>query len=370
MGRVFFADLRTSVKRNLFDKIDELLNRVGIGEMFKKGQLVAVKLHFGEKGNTSFINPIFAARVVDGISSAGALPFLTDTNTLYIGTRANAVSHLKTAVENGFGYSTVNAPVIIADGLRGDDGEYVEVNGRHLKEVKIARAISEAHGLVALTHFKCHEMTGIGGALKNIGMGCAAREGKLTQHSKCAPLVDPGACTACGVCALNCPADAIDVGAVAVISDRSCIGCGYCIAVCPEAAIKIQWNESTINLQEKMAEHAYGALKGKKGKCAFLSFVMHVSPECDCYGHSDAAIVPDVGILASTDPVAIDQAAADLVNARQGVPGTALGPDGDAARPGSDKFKLLHPDVDWTVQLKYAEELGLGSRRYELKEVL
>src|SRR3990172_3068179 len=233
-SKVYFADLRAGMKRSLLDKLDELLVRVGIAERFRKGHLVGVKMHFGEKGNTAYIRPVFVRRVVERIKETGARPFLTDTNTLYVGTRGNSVQHLETAVENGFAYSVVAAPVIIADGLRGMDGVAVSVDGRHFGEVSIAREIASANGLVVLTHFKCHEMTGFGGALKNLGMGCANREGKLAQHSNCAPRVEPSGCTACGECALVCPADAIDIGAVAVISEGLCIGCGHCIAACPE----------------------------------------------------------------------------------------------------------------------------------------
>src|SRR3990170_229761 len=314
-SKVYFADLRAGMKRSLLDKLDELLVRVGIGERFRKGHLVGVKMHFGEKGNTAYIRPVFVRRGVERIKETGARPFLTDTNTLYVGTRGNSVQHLETAVENGFVYSTVKAPVIIADGLKGMDGVPVRVDGgKHFGEVSIAREIVSANGLAVLTHFKCHEMAGFGGALKNLGMGCASREGKLAQHSNCAPRVEPAGCTGCGECVLVCPVDAIDMGAVAVIREKACIGCGHCIGACPEGVINVQWNEGTSILQEKMAEHAKGALKGKAGMCAYVNFITQVSPECDCYGHTDAPIVPDIGLLASTDPVAIDQASVDLVN--------------------------------------------------------
>lgn len=366
ISTVYFADLRADMKRNLFDKLDSLITNLGLEGRFSKGSLIAVKLHFGEKGNTAYIPPVFVRKVVDRIKDTGAEPFLTDTNTLYVGTRANSVSHLRTAIENGFTYAVVGAPIVIADGLRGNDGVSVELDGKHLKEVHIAREIVSASGLVVLTHFKCHEMTGFGGVLKNIGMGCADREGKLTQHSSCAPVVEPSGCTGCGECVLACPADAIDIGAVAVINETLCIGCGHCIAACPEDTIHVQWNETTSNLQEKMAEHAAGALKGKEGKSVFITFIKDVSPVCDCYGHTDAPIVPDMGILASTDPVAIDQAAADLVNSATGFGNSALK---TGHEPGGDKFRGVHPAVDWTVQLTSAEALGLGTRSYRIEEV-
>lgn len=362
---VYFAGLRADSRRNLLDKIEALLEKAGAGR-FKKGHLVAVKLHFGEKGNTSYIQPVFVRRVVDTVKKTGALPFLTDTNTLYVGTRGNSVTHLKTAIENGFDYSVVAAPLIIADGLRGEAGVPVDVGGRYFEKVNIAREIVNANGLVVLTHFKCHEMTGFGGALKNIGMGCASREGKLAQHSNSAPAVDPAGCTACSECALVCPADAIDIGAVAVINGRKCIGCGHCIAACPEGTIRIRWDETAAKLQEKMVEHAAGALKGKEGRCLYMSFITHVSPACDCYGHNDSPIVPDTGILASADPVAIDQASADLVNGQEGFRDTALT---SGHEPGGDKFRGVHPDVDWSIQLDCAEASGLGKRGYILETI-
>jgi uncharacterized Fe-S center protein len=363
---VYFAGLRASLKRNLFDKLNDLLKRTSLDTVFKRGHLVAVKLHFGEFGNTSYIRSVFVRSVVGRIKATGAKPFITDTNTLYVGTRGNSVSHIETAILNGFGFAAAGAPIIIADGLRGESKERVEVGGKHCPEVSVAREIISADGLVALSHFKCHELTGFGGTLKNVGMGCASREGKLKQHSDCAPVVNPDGCTACGECALVCPTDAIEVGAAAVIKEEVCIGCGHCIAVCPEGTINIKWNETASNVQEKMVEHALGALKGKDGRCVYINFITQVSPLCDCYGHTDAPIVPDVGIVASTDPVAVDQASADLVNAEQGLEGTALT---TGHEPGGDKFRGVHPNVDWNVQLDYAERLGLGRRRYKLEEV-
>jgi len=365
-SKVFFADLRTTPRRNLLDKIDDLLAAVGVKERFRKGQLVALKLHFGEKGNASYVRPIFVRRAVDRIKETGASPFLTDTNTLYVGSRGNSVDHLRTAVENGFDYAVVSAPLIIADGLRGEAGLPIRVKGRHLEEVSIAREIASADGLIAISHFKCHELTGFGGALKNVGMGCASREGKLTQHSSCAPVVDPQGCTACGDCSLACPSDAIEVGAVAVINEKTCIGCGHCIAVCPQGTINVRWNESSSRLQEKMVEHFEGAVKGKEGRCVYLTFVTQVSPACDCYGLATGPIVPDAGVLASTDPVAIDQAAANIVNGLEGQKGTALS---SGHEPGGDKFRGVHPSIDWEVQLEYAEARGLGTRNYALEKV-
>ncbi|MBI5560000.1 MAG: DUF362 domain-containing protein [Deltaproteobacteria bacterium] len=363
---VYFAGLRADAKRNLLDKLDDLLLLTGVEGMFRRGHIVAVKLHFGEKGNTSFIQPVFARRVVERVKKTGAMVFLTDTNTLYAGTRTTSVGHLETAITNGFDYAVAGAPLIIADGLRGDGKAGVKVGGKHFEEVSIAREIYSSDGVVFLTHFKCHELTGFGGVLKNMGMGCAAREGKLLQHSNCPPAIDPGGCTACGDCAASCPALAIELAGKAVIKEEACTGCGYCMAVCPEGAINIRWNESAERVQEKMAEYAKGAVKGKEERCVYINFLVHISPTCDCYGHTDAPVVPDIGILASIDPVALDQASADLVNSKRGFEESALT---KGFEEGGDKFRGVHPSIDWTVQLKYAEGIGLGRRRYTLKEV-
>jgi len=347
------------------DKLDWLLTCLDIDSRYKRGQLVGVKLHFGERGGTAYIRPVFVRRVVERLKHTGAGVFLTDTNTLYVGNRTNTVAHLETAILNGFDYAVAGAPLVIADGLRGESREVVKITGgRHIKEASIAKEVASADAVVFLTHFKCHELTGIGGALKNIGMGCATREGKLTQHSNCAPVVEPDNCTACGECAMICPSDAIDVGAVAVINERLCIGCSHCIAVCPEGTIKVQWDSNAANVQEKMAEYAKAALEGKREKCVYVNFLTQISPLCDCYGHTDAPVVPDIGMLASTDPVAIDQASADLVNARKGFEGSALK---SGLEPGGDKFRGAHPGIDWTVQLAHAEALGLGTRKYTLE---
>ncbi|MBI5016499.1 MAG: DUF362 domain-containing protein [Deltaproteobacteria bacterium] len=358
---VHYSDLRTTPRQNLLDKVEALLGRAGLADRVQRGDLVAVKLHFGEKGNTSFIRPVFVRRVVEAIKALGAKPFLTDANTLYVGTRAEAVSHLETAIQNGFDYAVVGAPLVIADGLRGSTSVRIPIEGKHFREVCVAAEIAHADAVVGLAHFKGHELSGFGGALKNLGMGCAAREGKLAQHSSVAPKVKAKLCVACGECVHWCAQGAIAVGEVALIDAERCVGCGECILTCPQKAIQVQWTEGPASLQEKMAEYCLGTLAGKRDKCVFVNFATQVSPACDCYGHSDAPIVADAGILCSADPVALDQACADLVNSFAGNPGSCL--TGNLA-PGADKFRGLYPQVDWTVQLAYAEALGLGSRLY------
>lgn len=364
---VFFADMRTSHKENLLGKIARLLAQAGLQKRITTGDLVAIKVHFGERGNHAFVRPIFLRRVVDEIRKCGALPFLTDSSTLYPGERKEAVSALTCAIENGFAYAVVNAPLIMCDGLRGQTAVDVPIAGEILKKVSIGAEIVEANALVAVSHFKCHELTGFGGALKNLGMGCSSRTGKMVQHSTVAPKVAERFCNACGVCLKSCAHDAIAIiEGKAQIDAGKCVGCSRCITACLQKAINIQWNEASDLVMQKMAEHALGAVTGKQDKTVFLNFITQVSPACDCYGFADAPIVNDIGICASTDPVAIDQACADLVNNAQGNPGTALK---SGHEPGGDKFNGVYPDIDWTTQLNHAEKVGLGSRTYELVRI-
>lgn len=362
---VYFSDLRVSHRQSLLDKIEGLLNCAGLNSRIKRGDLVAIKLHFGEKGNTSFIRPIFVRRIVQAVKALGAKPFLTDANTLYVGSRTEAVSHIETAIANGFDYAVVGAPIIISDGLRGNTAVQVDINGVHFKKVSVAAEIANADAVLGLAHFKGHELSGFGGAIKNIGMGCAPRAGKLAQHSSVAPKVKRKRCISCGECIRWCGPGAISIQEKASIDKSACIGCGECILSCPQEAIQIQWNEGSASMQEKLSEHCLGALKGKREKNIFVNFITQVSPACDCYGCSDAPIVRDVGILSSTDPVALDQASVDLVNKEHGLSGTALEKN---LAPGEDKFNGLYPRVDWRIQLQHAEKIGLGQRDYMIHE--
>ncbi|MBD3319698.1 MAG: DUF362 domain-containing protein [Chitinivibrionales bacterium] len=365
--KVFFADLRSGPRENLHHKLKRLLDKAGVDTLVRKADLVAVKLHFGEKGNTAFIRPILIRDIIEKIATLGGKPFLTDTNTLYRGERGESVSHLVLALEHGFSFATVAAPVIIADGLRGNDSVRVQIEAKHFDEVSIAASIANADMLVSAAHFKGHELTGFGGTLKNLGMGCASREGKLKQHSDISPKVTAKECIACGKCMEHCPVGAITmVNEKARINQNLCIGCAQCITACSVGAVKINWNESTELFQEKMVEYAYGVFACHGRKSVYLNFLTGISPACDCYGHADSPIVPDIGILASRDPVAIDQASADLVNAQEGFINCALKTN---RKKGKDKFRGIYPAVDWELQLSYAEKLGMGTRSYKIIEI-
>jgi uncharacterized Fe-S center protein len=364
---VYFMDLRASSKENLVDKLARLIDTAGISDIVKKRDLVAVKLHFGEKGNTAFIRPVFVRKIVDTIKGIGGYPFLTDSNTVYAGTRSDSPHHLTTAIQNGFAYAVVNAPIIIADGLRGKSESAVTVNQKNFKKVYIGSDIVEADALISIAHFKGHELSGFGGAIKNLGMGCASRKGKLAQHSTVSPKVVEEKCVGCGDCVPHCSQNALSVEfEKAVLNAKKCIGCGECILICPNSAIEIQWNQAIPTFLENMVEYTIGVLKNKTDKLLTVNFITHVSPACDCYGHNDAPIVRDIGMVASKDPVALDQASVDLVNQETALPGSCLEVN---MEKGEDKFKGVYPNVDWTIQLDYAEKLGLGSRSYKLTQI-
>ncbi|MGC8658827.1 MAG: DUF362 domain-containing protein [Desulfomonilaceae bacterium] len=367
-SRVYMVDLSASWKKSVLAKVADLFNELNPGDMFRKRDLIAIKIHFGEVGNTAHIRPQFVRKIVDILKEVDTKPFLTDTNTLYVGSRIEAWSHLCTAYDNGFTREVTGAPVIIADGLRGNSDVSIKLDGAHIKTAYIGADIHYADGLVVMTHFKGHELSGFGGAIKNLGMGCASRKGKLDQHSNIAPKVNQKKCVGCGECVIWCRGGAISVQGEktqrkATINPEKCVGCAECILTCKQGAISIQWNESIPTFMEKIVEYAKAVLGEKKDKTAFITFVTDVSPLCDCNPFSDRAIVPSIGVLASLDPVAIDQAAADLVNQ---APGNPLSKLEGAMEPGQDKFRALFPEIDWEHQLEYAEKAGIGSRKYEL----
>lgn len=362
---VYFMDLAATPRESLPQKLARLVETAGIGDALSKNDLAAVKIHFGEKGNTNFIRPVYIRQLIRTIRKKGAHPFLTDANTLYVGTRTNAVSHIRTAVENGFAFSSMDgAPVIIADGLMGKNEVAVAVGQKNCKEVYIGAEIVQAGALVSVAHFKGHELSGFGGTLKNVGMGSASRRGKLAQHSNVSPKIKRKTCVGCGACAAHCPGRAIYLEEKkAYVKQDLCIGCAECIVRCPTQSVKINWNQTVPVFLEKMIEYTYGVLKDKKDKAFFINFITDVTPKCDCLSYSEGPIVNDIGVVASKDPVALDQASADLVNRQAALPHQALHTH---LAPGEDKFKGLYPSVDWEHQLAYAQEIGLGQRAYNL----
>jgi uncharacterized protein len=365
-SEVYFTDFRSrSSKENKLTRIRELYDQAGFEELGRRDDLTAVKLHFGEEGNDTYLNPVFVRQIVDKIKERGAKPFVTDTNTLYYGSRHDSIQHLITAIKHGFDYAVIGAPVIIADGMLGENYQEVEINLKHFRRVKIAGDIEEAQIMMVISHFKGHGMSGFGGAIKNLGMGCAAVPGKIEQHECAKPLTTNG-CARCGSCIISCPTSAITMEkAGAQIDYDACIGCNNCFNVCPESAITLDW-ESIPTFIEKMTEYALGAVRNKRGRVGYMNFLLDITPDCDCVPWSDTPIVPDIGILASKDPVAIDTASYDLVNQQTGFKNSMLLKNYDQ---GKDKFKGLYGKIDSQIQLNYGEKIGLGSKDYELVRI-
>ncbi len=339
--QVFFSEkFEPTVIKILFEKACQCEN----GDI-QKADRTAIKVHFGEKGNSRFVPPRSIKPVVDALKAMNSDFFLTDANTLYRGMRLNATDHLKIAMKHGFG--ALGTRIVIADGELGDEEENIEIRKEIFSHVKIGRQIAKADAIVAISHFKGHILFGFGGALKNIGMGSGSRAGKLEMHSKLKPSVS-AACISCGQCVENCGVNAIRIGAdQAIIEEDRCIGCAKCIALCKEGAIAIPWSGATrVEVQQRCAEYAYGALLGKK--CVCLTFINNITRDCDCLADSEI-IGKDIGIVCSTDPVACEQAAYDLV----------------LARHGSDIFRKA-TGVNGLHIIDHAETIGLGKKEYTL----
>jgi uncharacterized protein len=366
-SEVYFTNVRSrSEKDNKISKIKRLFDAAGFEKSVGQDDLTAIKVHFGERGTDAFINPVFVRQVVDKVKALGARPFVTDTNTLYGGGRSNSADHIVTAIEHGFDYSVLGAPVIIADGLCSQNFSQVGIEGKHFQSVKIAGDIAAADSLIVLSHFKGHLLSGFGGAIKNLAMGCAPAIGKAEQHST-RPIIFPNLCIGCGECANTCPSSAIAVETKILSIDlNACKGCGECLRACPVHAIDFDWMVQVPPFLERMAEYAMGPVRGKQGKLGFINFLLNITPDCDCLPWSDAPIVSDIGILASTDPVAIDHASYDLVNSQSGLEKSLLKHN---LGQGMDKFKAIWENTDGLYLLKYGEKIGLGNNGYRLIEI-
>jgi len=335
-------------------KVGKLLAESEVLDFVQKEDKVALKLHFGEEGNTGYVKPQYLRVICDAIFRKEGKPFLSDTNTLYRGRRINSKDHFAIAFEHGFTREALGADVIIPDDTKKSANSEVKINRRFIKIAKVSSIFTQADAIVGIAHFKGHIMTAFAGALKNIGMGCASREGKLAQHSDISPHVILNNCVGCAACEAVCPVKAIQiVDKKSRIDSAKCIGCASCIAVCKYNAMDVNWEAGGEKIQEKMAEYAYAVLRDKKGRQAFLNFALKITKECDCLAKDDPRIAPDIGIFASLDPVSIDKASFDLIN----------------QVCGRDIFKEAHPQRDGMKQLRYAVELGLGSMDYDLVEV-
>ncbi|MFA6321102.1 MAG: DUF362 domain-containing protein [Candidatus Omnitrophota bacterium] len=335
-------------------KLMRLIDESRVLDFIAKNDQTAVKMHFGEEGNVGHVKAEYAGIICRKIIEKNASPVLVDTNTLYMGKRTNSSDHIKLAHEHGFTKSICGAEVVVPDDTKKENVSEVNIDGKFFKTAKVASIFLNSESLFGLAHFKGHVMTGFGGALKNIGMGCASREGKLAQHSEIAPIVDLRKCKACMACIKSCPADAIRYENKRIVIDPTkCIGCATCIAACAQGAIEVDWESGGMQIQEKMIEYASAILLNKKGKQGFVNFVTKITKECDCLAKDDPVIIPDIGIFASTDPVSVDKASYDACSKAY----------------GKDVFRAVHPSRDGTRQLKYANKLGLGNLDYELIEL-
>ncbi len=369
-SKVYFTDMKTTFTENLPQKLARLIESAGIREIDFKDKFTAIKIHFGEPGNLAFLRPNYAAVVVDMVKELGGKPFLTDCNTLYVGGRKNALDHLDAAYKNGFSPLQTGCQVIIADGLKGMDEEFIPVkNGEYVKDAKIGKAVADADIIISLNHFKGHEAAGFGGAMKNLGMGCGSRAGKVDMHCDGKPEVNQKICVGCGRCVRICAHGAPQLSDKKASIDQSkCLGCGRCIGVCPVEAISVANSSSNDLLNRRIAEYAMAVCQDKPN--FHINIIVDVSPNCDCHSENDIPIVPNIGMLASFDPVALDKACADLVNKQPVIVNSQL--DRNIKKAGInlldkvDRFNTSAPGTDWIVQVKHAEKIGLGSSEYEL----
>ncbi|MCQ2064976.1 MAG: DUF362 domain-containing protein [Bacteroidaceae bacterium] len=369
-SKVFFTNLRTDPDHHLLYKLEKLVRKAGIETIDFKDKFTAVKIHFGEPGNMAYLRPDYAAVIVRIIRELGGKPFLTDCNTLYTGGRSNALDHQDTAARHGYTPFSTGAQVIIADGLKGLDYIEVPVDGEYCNAPKIGAAIAESDIVISINHVKGHEMTGFGGALKNLGMGCGSVAGKKEMHSASKPRIDLDACRGCGLCVRNCASGAISLKDRKAFIDYSrCVGCGQCVATCQCNGAIADNDEQLDILNCKIAEYAKATLKGKQN--FHISLIMDVSPECDCWCYNDAPVVPNIGIAASFDPVALDCACADLVNNAPVMPSdNVLAANRQQhSHDHGDHWHMIHPDTNWRSCVEHAEKIGIGSRDYELQIV-
>ncbi len=369
-SKVYYTDFRAKLGEGLPLKLQRLIRTAGIDQIDMEGKFVAIKMHFGELGNLGFLRPNYARAVADVVKSLGGKPFLTDCNTLYPGSRKNALEHLYCAWENGFTPMTVGCPILIGDGLKGTDDVEVPVEGgEYVKAAKIGRAVMDADIFISLSHFKGHEMTGFGGAIKNIGMGCGSRAGKKEQHSNGKPVINSDACRGCKRCLHECANNGLHFDEATrkmQVVTENCVGCGRCVGACNFDAIAFANDAATKELNCRMAEYTKAVIDGRPG--FHISLVMDISPNCDCHAENDAPILPDIGMFCSFDPLALDQACVDACLAAAPMPGSQLADNMARADfcDHHDHFKNSTPESEWKSCLSHAEKIGLGRREYEL----
>ncbi len=352
-AKVYFSRF-TSTDPNRFEKMARLVAASGALSGVERESLVAIKTHVGEEKNDTYIEPGHIAAIASLCKQKGSHPFATDTTVLYRSKRDNGVKHTLLAHEHGFSIENMGCPFIVGDGLLGRQEESVEVNLKHYKEVMLSSFVFESDALLLVSHFTGHLAAGFGATIKNLGMGCASRKGKLVQHSGVAPFIKEKHCIGCSLCVKYCPEDAVVLqDKVAFIHAENCIGCGECLAVCRSNAVGFEWATESAELQQKIAEHAFGVCKAKRGKIGFVNVLCKITGSCDCMAVQQKTLVSDIGAMASLDPVALDRASYDLF----------------LKHAGKRIEDFEHPQLDGELQLSYAESIGLGTQQYELIEV-
>jgi uncharacterized Fe-S center protein len=356
-SKVYF--IKTTVgegERTISEKARRLFKAGGFEKCFRKDDFTAVKVHVGEDVNNTYIKAPCLQGLVEELRKLKTKPFITDTSTLYAGRRHNAIDHTVLATERGFSVEGLGIPFLAPDGLFGTAETAVRIDGELAKEVSIAADIVRCQSILSVAHFTGHCATCVGATLKTLGMGCSSRKGKMRQHAALKPQVKKGKCTRCGECYRHCPAEAISLDEIqAHIDQDKCIGCAECVAVCRFDAVQYDWQQESSILQKSVAEHALGAVKGKEGRAAFFNFLLSVTKDCDCFDKANMpTMVQDIGIVASTDPVAVDKAAIDMVETR-----------------GGRKLPELigNNRLDWRHQIEHAVKIGLGRADYECIEV-
>ncbi len=366
-SKVYFTNFRTTSDENTQQKLARLMATAGMGDIDFEGKFVAIKMHFGEPGNLAFLRPNYAKSVADFVKSCGGKPFLVDCSTLYIGGRKNAIDHLDAATLNGFSPMTTGCQVIIADGLKGTDEALVPIEGgTYIQEAKIGRAVMDADIIISLSHFKGHECTGMGGSMKNLGMGCGSRAGKMEMHAGGKPHVNQAYCVGCGNCQAICAHEApIMTDGKVFIDHEKCVGCGRCLCVCPTDAVETADFTSNDVLCCKIAEYSKAVVQGRPQ--FHITIANAISPNCDCHGENDAPIIPDLGMFASFDSVAIDLACTEMALKQPRLPNSLLIDRGDAQV--TDHFNSLHPTTNWRVMIDHAKKIGLGNDQYQLIEI-
>ncbi|MBN1603934.1 MAG: DUF362 domain-containing protein [Chitinispirillaceae bacterium] len=347
---VYFVPVNESDSLDLIqEKFSRLIDKSGC--LSGSGDLkhAVIKIHFGEEGNTGFIRPEIAGVMCRKITENGGQAILSDSNTLYRGRRMNCRDHLELACEHGFTSDRTGGTTVIAEETA-DKVVSIPVNFQYIRDAKIPKLYLDTDVLISMAHFKGHLAAGFGGTLKNVGMGCATREGKMAQHSDLEPKVNMSRCIGCGTCVGECQVSAISlIRGKAVINGARCTGCAGCIAACPVEAIDVNWGSGATRMNEKMVEYA-AAVLGNVPRSLHVNFAIKITAECDCIAKDDPRITEDIGIFLTTDPVAADQACYDAI----------------VKQAGMDPFKIFHPHSDGNRQLMYAERLGVGSRSYEL----